>query len=458
MDLAKILVMEKKTSIARDIRGNLKRLGHEVTAILQTEDECIREIFKNKPDIILIDIDLNEGKFGLEIAENFKKNFSIPVIYIISEFDMSYLLRLKKVEPYEFVLKPVNEKNLYSSVEISLYRDKMDKKLQESEWIYRTIFENTGNATIFIEEDTTISLANREFEKLSAYNRDDIEGKKSWTEFISRDDLDRMKDYHRLRRIDPSAAPRNYEFQFVDRYGDIKDIFMTADIIPGTKKSVASFMNISEQKRLESEILRISEQERHQIGIDLHDGLGPHLVGIKFLANLLKQKLEQKNMEEAKNADEISGLITDAIDHTRQMVKGLSPVDIDADGISFAIADLTRNVEKVYGIKCSFTQGGTLNIKNKFVAIHLFLITQEAVNNAVKHSNAKNIGAELIENDGAITLTVKDDGTGIENILDRREGMGINIMKYRARIIDASLYIGPNDTGGTRVTCTYRKE
>jgi len=295
MDSAKILILENISFIAKEIRSSMKRLGYEVTAVLQTEDECIREIFKNKPDIILIDTGLNDGVSGFEIADNIKKNFGIPVIYIASEFDYQYLTRRKKLEPYEYVIKPVNEKNLYSSVEISLHRDRMDRKLRESEWTYRTIFENTGNATIFIEEDTKISLANREFEQLSAYNRDEIEGKKSWTEFISPEDLDRMLEYHRLRRIDPSAAPRNYEFRFIDRFGDVKDIYMTADLIPGTRKSVASFMNITEQKRLESEIIRISEQERHQIGNDLHDGLGPHLVGIKFMANLLKQKLEIKS-------------------------------------------------------------------------------------------------------------------------------------------------------------------
>lgn len=458
IQVPKILIVEERNNIARDIRYNLKKLGYELTTILNSPDDTIKEIFKNKPDLIMMDAGSDITSNNVDIALKIKNNFGIPIIYLTS-FPEKYILKKAKItEPFEYLLKPVNTKNLSSAVEMSLYKDRIDKKLKESEGVYRTIFETTGNATIFIDSDTTVSLANREFEKLSGYSREEIEGKKSWTEFVTREDLDRMLEYHRMRRIDPGSAPRNYEFRFRDRYDEIKDIYMTTDMIPGTKKSVASFMNISEQKRLESEILRISEQERQRIGNDLHDGLGPHLVGIKFMINLLKQKLEEKEMDEASTLQEINELITQAINHTRQLVKGLSPVDIDADGLVFALDDLSQNVEKVYGIKCVFNHNNSITIKDNIVAVHLFLIAQEAVNNSIKHSKTKNITIDLNGSGNIITLSVKDDGIGIKKLLDKRKGMGINIMKYRARIINSSLNIGQNDTGGTSVTCTLRLE
>ncbi len=456
IQVPKILIVEEKTNIAKEIRSNLKKLGYEVTTILSSPDDAIREIFKNKPDLILMDAGSDIVSNNVEIALKIKEDFHIPIIYLTSYPEKYILKKAKLTEPFEYLLKPVNTKNLYSAVEISLYKDEIDKKLKESEGIYRTIFETTGNATIFIDSDTTVSLANREFEKLSGYTREEIEGKKSWTEFVTREDLDRMLEYHRMRRIDPTSAPRNYEFRFRDRYGEIKDIYMTTDMIPGTNKSVASFMNISEQKRLESEIIRISEQERQRIGNDLHDGLGPHLVGIKFMINLLEQKLVEKEMDEVSKLQEIKELITQAINHTRQLVKGLSPVDIDANGLVFALADLSQNVEKVYGINCIFNHNSSITIKDNIVAVHLFLIAQEAVNNSIKHSRTKKINIDLNESGNIIILSVRDDGIGIEKLLDKRKGMGINIMKYRARIINSSLNIGQNDTGGTSVTCTLR--
>ena len=102
--------------------------------------------------------------------------------------------------------------------------DRIDyKALLESEGKYRTIFETTGTATVIIEEDTTISLANKEFEKLSCYSKEEVEGKKSWTDFVAhKDDLDRMMAYHTARRIDPNRAPRNYEYKFIDKHGTVK--------------------------------------------------------------------------------------------------------------------------------------------------------------------------------------------------------------------------------------------
>ena len=126
-----------------------------------------------------------------------------------------------------------------------------EEALRESEIKYRSIFETTAAATMIIEEDTTISLVNNAFEKLSGISKQDMEGKRRWTEFIAKDDLPKMLEYHRTRRIDPNAAPRNYEFQFVDKDGHIKDAFMTIAIIPETKKSVASILDITERKRSE---------------------------------------------------------------------------------------------------------------------------------------------------------------------------------------------------------------
>ena len=122
--------------------------------------------------------------------------------------------------------------------------DRIDyKALRESEDKYRTIFETTGTATVIIEEDTTIALANKEFEKLSGYSKEEVEGKKSWTDFVAhKDDLDRMMAYHTARRIDPNRAPRNYEYKFIDKNGTVKKVFATFAVIPGTKKSVGSFL------------------------------------------------------------------------------------------------------------------------------------------------------------------------------------------------------------------------
>ena len=139
---------------------------------------------------------------------------------------------------------------LGNSMDISI-RKTVSEKLRESENLYRAIFETTGTATIIIEEDKTISLLNSEFEKMTGYKREEWEGKKKWTEYVASKDLARMSKYHALRRQDQAAAPRNYEHDLIDSEGRIRHIFLTIDMIPGTKKSVASFTDITEWKEAE---------------------------------------------------------------------------------------------------------------------------------------------------------------------------------------------------------------
>jgi PAS domain S-box-containing protein len=139
-------------------------------------------------------------------------------------------------------------------------RKKVEQRLQESENLYRAIFETTGTAIIIIEEDKTISLINSEFEKLTGYRKEEWVGKKKWTEYVVKKDLNRMKRYHHLRRIDPGAAPRTYEHDLIDSQGRIRNVHLTVGMIPGTSKSVASFTDITAWKEAEKGLKKREEE------------------------------------------------------------------------------------------------------------------------------------------------------------------------------------------------------
>lgn len=142
-------------------------------------------------------------------------------------------------------------------------RVRAERALRESEERYRTVFETTGTATVIIEDDETISLANSTFADISGCSKEEIEGKKSWAEFVAKEDLAKMRAYHRGRRDKPGSAPNSYEFRFIDRQGNMKDTIISIKMIPGTRKSVASLLNISDRKRAEEALQKsYNELER----------------------------------------------------------------------------------------------------------------------------------------------------------------------------------------------------
>ncbi len=183
-------------------------------------------------------------------------------------------------------------------------------KLRESENLYRTIFETTGTATIIIEDDMTLSLVNTEFERLSGAPRDYWEGKRKWTEFVTKKDLTRMLGYHKKRRLDPLGVPRNYEFLFLDKQNHIRNVIITIALIPGTRKSVASFADITEQKRSET-ALRKREREVQMKSRNLEEVN-------TALKVLLKQREEDKSELEEKVLSNVKGLVLPYIEKLKQ--------------------------------------------------------------------------------------------------------------------------------------------
>ncbi len=136
-----------------------------------------------------------------------------------------------------------------------------EETIRKSEERYRTIFESTATANIIIGEDATILMANNNFAELSGYSKQELEGKMSWTSFIHPDDLEIMKTYHTMRRTVGGSAPATYEFRYINRLGEIRDIFINVAMLPETKESVASLVDLTERKQLETQLIQAQKME-----------------------------------------------------------------------------------------------------------------------------------------------------------------------------------------------------
>ena len=168
-----------------------------------------------------------------------------------------------------------------------------EKELKESEEKYRTVFENTGTAMIIVEEDMTISVTNRQFEQLSGYSKEEIENKMKWTELVIPEDLERMKEYHLLRRKEKESAPTSYEFSLRDKLGGIKNMWLKVGMIPGTKKSVASLTDITDRKTYEGKLKKSIEDVIYTIG-KITETRDPYTSGHQLKVSKLSTAIAQK--------------------------------------------------------------------------------------------------------------------------------------------------------------------
>jgi len=209
------------------------------------------------------------------------------------------------------------------------------------------------------------------------------------------------------------------------------------------------------RKRLEEEILQISDLEQRRIGQDLHDGICQELAAIELMSQVLEQGLAKKFKAGAEQASRIAANVRAAISHTRDLARGLSPVVVESEGLMAALKELAANAESRFKVRCDFHCPGPVPVDDNNAATHLYRIAQEAVANAVKHSQAQEIaiGLEAVEDE--ITLTIADDGLGIAPH-PHHGGMGLHMMRYRARVIGASLDIRRGPSSGTVVSCFFQ--
>lgn len=249
--------------------------------------------------------------------------------------------------------KDGNKVGFRSIVQDVTKRKQAEQALKISEEKYRAIFEGSGAASIIIDVDTTIVMANREFSKLAGYSRQELEGKKKWTEFVSEKDLQRMVNYHYQRRASEGAAPVQYEFEFVRRNGERRFVLVTVSVMPNSKLSIASILDFTERRRMEEELKTLSlhdsmtglfnrhyfEEElkrhndgrHHPVGIvvcdvdglkQVNDNYG-HKAGdevIKTAAKVLKAAFRESDMVARIGGDEFAVLLPKSEQSTVQQV------------------------------------------------------------------------------------------------------------------------------------------
>jgi signal transduction histidine kinase len=216
--------------------------------------------------------------------------------------------------------------------------------------------------------------------------------------------------------------------------------------------------SIAARQILEAEVLKISTHEQQRISQDLHDSVGQQLTGLSYMTRSLAKRLAQSSPSEAAAAQMIVEGIQTALTEVRNAIRGLAPVEVDAEGLMVALKRLVATTGERCGIECRFTCCDPVRIEDNDTATHLYRIAQEALHNAVKHARANHILVRLQRKTDDLVLEVSDDGIGMNGRALNNSGMGLHIMHYRARMIGAKLDVSSGAGRATSVTCTVRQE
>ncbi len=329
------------------------------------------------------------------------------------------------------------------------------KKSAESLSQFAAIVQASEDAIITLTPDDKILTWNPGAEKVYGYTAAEIIGKEVMLLIPS----DREQEFMATReKIHRNEAIRQLETVRLRKDG--RSLHVLLSISPlvnaeGVLVGAATITHdITEKKRMEQELLHAAEMEQKRIAQDLHDSLGQQLLAISFLCNILKKKLGAGTTPDVSEAAHIEDLLNEAKMDLRRLTRGLYAADLESRGIGTSLKDLVDHVQESSTIDCSFKGDDTLMLSDRAQSENLYRLSQEALNNAVKHSFAKHITVSISRTGSHVLLTVKDDGIGLPDLTSHVSGLGLRTMRYRANVIGGTFDVRREDEGGTIVSCS----
>jgi signal transduction histidine kinase len=226
----------------------------------------------------------------------------------------------------------------------------------------------------------------------------------------------------------------------------------TAELIQ-TNKDLQSAL--AERRHLQLEMNHISEERQKMIGQELHDGLGQLLTGISFLVSSLNETLQAKLAPEASGMQQIKSLLLDAVATVRALSRGLYPVEMESQGFKAALKQLAYFTQKSSGAHCKVNYPHHAFVIDKAIALNLYRIAQEAINNALRHGKADWIEINLLADKDHYMFTIDDDGSGFPyKKVDSRLSIGLRSIHSRAELIGAVIEVREKLGGGTSIIVT----
>lgn len=451
-----LLVVDDDQGLLRLAAKTLGREGFSV-ATAGSAGEAIAELQQSQPDLMLLDLKLQDAEAKDLIGPMAELGRLPPFLIITGQGDEAVAVEMMKSGALDYLVKGKDFLEfLPAVVRRALKEVEKEKKLAAAE-----------QALLLSEERFRVALKNS---PIMVFNQD-VHLRYTWIynvppgqneaffsgktdeEIFPPEEADRLTQL-KARVLATGTAVRQEVSCTLD--GIKHNYDLTVEPVRDASGKIGSItgaaLEITERKRMEQEVLQISDIEQRRMGQDLHDGVCQYLAGIEMKSQLLEQKLKKKSPLHAAQAGQISNHVRDVLAQTRSLARSLSPFILESEGLFSGLKELASGAEKLFNVSCLVTIEPSVSVPDQKAATHLYRIAQEAVTNAVKHGKAKEIEISLSNESGQTVLKISDNGQGFAPQAGA-SGMGLRIMQYRANIIGATLLIQKKPAGGVNVVC-----
>jgi PAS domain S-box-containing protein len=342
-----------------------------------------------------------------------------------------------KVGGYVYLIKNIEERKNMEAIQSRL----------------ASIITSSKDAIIGIDTSGVIKTWNAGAENILGYSYDEVAGQNisMLTPSSYPNELP-----GKIEQLKGGGIIEHYESLRQTKNGNLIQMSILPSAIKDSKGNITgiSFIarDITEKKELEKEVMEISERERERIGQDLHDSLGQQLTGILLNLSFVEKELKNENPAlDLGRLSETSELIKTSISQTRNLAKTLVPLKLQTEGLPYALSDLANYAREVYEKEVETQIDYEIKGTDIIVETQLYHIAQEAINNAAKHSGGDKINISLKIAQSELVLSVKDNGRGMKE--KSGEGLGLRIMKYRASLINGTVFVNGENGEGALLIC-----
>jgi PAS domain S-box-containing protein len=337
-------------------------------------------------------------------------------------------------------------------------RKQAERALQDREARLQAILGTAADAIVTIDYHGIIQSVNAAAERMFGYDAAEMVGQN--VKMLMPTPAREAHDGYMARYLqtgEKHVIGINRETVARRKDGSLFPVDLVVNEIPQLQLFVGIHRDLTEQKRLERELVEVASQTQQRIGRDLHDSVAQELTALNLLAATLGETLETDPANAVKLLQRLEQGLRRSQQELRAVLRGLLPVAVDSSGLMAALAELANRTHQAGQVTCTFDCPEPVTVADNLTATHLYLIAQEAVHNAVKHGKPRNIRISL-HADPHLVVRVACDGIGMPAGAEANGGLGLRIMRNRAAIIGAHLTIEPAEPTGTVVTCQLVRE